>query len=75
MPQTRRLTIDKLREPDALQVRHIGSEMRRHGLKRSSLSMTPMQIFCHLQKQPAASLDAPPALRQNVTMLHHMAER
>jgi hypothetical protein len=71
MPQTRRVMIDKLREPDALQVRHVGSEMRRHRLKRSSLLMTPMQIFCHFQEQPAASLDAPPALRQkgyNITL-------
>lgn len=75
MTQKRRVMIDKVREPDALQVRQVGLEMRRHRLKRSLLSMTPMQIFCHFQERPAASLDASPTLRQKVTILHYVAER
>lgn len=74
MTQKRCVMIDKLRKPDALEVRHIGSEMRRHKMKRSLLSITPMQIFCHFQERPTASLDASPALRQKVTILQYVAE-
>lgn len=75
MTQMRCVMIDKLRKPNAPEVRHVGPEIQRHRMKRSLLSMTPMQIFCQLPRQPATNLDALPALFQKVTMLHSVAER
>jgi hypothetical protein len=74
MTQERHMMIDEFRKPDAREVLCVGSEVRRHRMKRSLLSISPMQVFCHAEPIAPASLDAARVLLQNVTMLQDRAE-
>jgi hypothetical protein len=68
------MLIDELRKPDAIEVRCVGSEIQRHRMKRSLLSISPMQVLCHGGPIAPASLDVPRTLLQSVIMLQDRAE-
>ena len=68
------MMIDEFRKPEAIEVRNVGSEVRRHRMKRSLLSIPPMQVLCHPEPIAVTCLDEPQALHQKVTMLQNQAE-
>lgn len=68
------MLIDELRKPDAIEVRCVGSEIQRHRMERSLLSISPMQVLCHAGPIAPASLDVPRTLLQSVIMLQDRAE-
>lgn len=68
------MMIDELRKPNAIEIQCVGSEVRRHRMKRSLLSVPPMQVLCHAASIAPECLDAPRTLLQIVTMLQDRAE-
>jgi hypothetical protein len=74
MTQERHLMIDEFRKPEAIEVRHVGSEVRRHKIKRSLLSSPPMHVFCHSEAITTACLDGPRAPHDKMTTFQNRAE-